>query len=164
MNSELAVWRIVSAKFLTGFIYDRLGLRITASFCIVLGSISTIILALVKGNEIGFALAIVFAIISPYAMPLETVMLPIYANDFFGEKSYSKILGIFVSVNTAGYAVGAPVLNLCYDIMGSYAPALVLTAVLMFAVFILIQFVISAAHKDKMKIKKQFQETQEISE
>ena len=28
-------------------------------------------------------------------------------------------LGIFASVNTAGYALGAPLANLCYDIFGN---------------------------------------------
>ena len=144
---------LVSAKFLTGFIYDRAGLRITASICIFTGFISTVILALTSGNATGFTLAIIFAVISPYSMPLETVMLPIYANDLFGEKAFSKALGIFVSVNTAGYAVGAPVLNLCFDIFGSYVPALLITAGLMFANLILVQFVISAAHKGKVKIE-----------
>ena len=61
-----------------------------------------------------------YGVLSPFALPLETIMLPIYASEFSEEKSFNKILGIFVSLNTAGYAVGAPVANLCYDITGSY--------------------------------------------
>ena len=79
-------------------------------------------------------------------------MLPIYASDLFGKKSYPKILGIFVSVNTAGYAVGAPLMNLCYDIFGSYTPALYLVGGIMIAMLVLLQFVISMAHREQKKI------------
>ena len=80
-------------------------------------------------------------------------MLPIYASDLFGKKSYPKILGLFVSVNTAGYAVGSPLMNLCYDIFDSYVPGLVLVGGIMLAILILLQFVISAAHKERVKIE-----------
>ncbi len=144
---------LVSAKFLTGFIYDKAGLRVTASICTFIAIVSTFILALIKGDELGFILAIVYTIISQYALPLETVMLPIYAADLFGKKSYAKILGIFVSVNTAGYALGSPIMNLSSDIFGSYVPALILVGSIMTAVLILLQFVISAAHKEQRKIE-----------
>jgi len=143
---------VASAKFLTGFIYDRGGLRITATWCTSIAVISSFILALTKGGDTGFILAVVYIIISQFAVPLETVMLPIYAADLFGKKSYPKILGLFASVNTAGYAVGAPLMNLCYDIFGSYAPALFLVGFIMLGVLILLQFVISFAHKEQKRI------------
>jgi len=79
-------------------------------------------------------------------------MLPIYVNDLFGEKSYNKILGIFVSVTTAGYAIGAPVANFCYDITGSYKVAMYICAVLMAIAFVVMQYVITQAHKERDKI------------
>ena len=79
-------------------------------------------------------------------------MLPIYASDLFGKKSYGKILGIFVSVNTAGYAVGAPVMNISYDVFGSYTPALILVASIMCVMLILLQFVITASHKEQRRV------------
>jgi predicted MFS family arabinose efflux permease len=106
----------------------------------------------IKGNNIGFILAVVFAAISPFALPLETIMLPIYALDLFGNKSYAKILGLFVSVNVSGYALGAPVMNLCYDVAGSYVPALIIVSGIMLAVFVLLQFVISAARKEQKRV------------
>ena len=144
---------LVSAKFLTGFIYDKAGLRVTASTCTLIAIISTFILAFIKGDELGFILAIIYTVISQYALPLETVMLPIYAADLFGKKSYAKILGVFVSVNTAGYALGSPIMNLSSDIFGSYVPALILVGSIMTAVLILLQFVISAAHKEQRKVE-----------
>jgi len=146
---------LASAKFLTGFIYDKFGLRITATTCTAIAAATTFILALIKGNSLGFILAIVYTVISQYALPLETIMLPIYASDLFGKESYPKILGLFVSVNTAGYAVGAPLMNLCYDIFDSYVPALLLVGGIMIGVLVLLQFVITAAHKEKVRIESQ---------
>ena len=144
---------LASAKFFTGFVYDRFGLRITATTCTAISIVTTFILAFIKGDSLGFALAIVYTIVSQYALPLETVMLPIYASDLFGKKSYPKILGLFVSVNTAGFAAGAPLMNLCYDIFGSYVPALILVGCIMVVILVLLQFVISSAQKEKKRIE-----------
>jgi len=149
---------LASAKFLTGFIYDRTGLRVTSGICIFISVVSSFLLAVIKGDSVGFILALIYTVISQYAMPLETIMLPIYANDLFGNKSYSQVLGLFVSVNTAGYAVGAPIMNLCYDIFGSYAPSLFLVGGIMAVMLILSQFVITAAHRDKLKIEAKAEE------
>ena len=138
---------LAGTKLATGICYDRFGLRVTASACTAISVISSLILAFTTGNEWGLILAGIYTVISPFALPLETVMLPIYANELFGKHSYSKILGLFVSVNTAGYAVGAPVMNLCYDILGSYKYALIVISVIMTAVFVLLQFVISSVTK-----------------
>ena len=96
---------------------------------------------------LGKIFAVCYAFFAPIAFPLETVMLPLYSADLFGEKSFDKVMGIFVSANTAGYAVGTPFTNLGYDITGSYVSVLVLTASIMLCVVITMQFVITAAHK-----------------
>ena len=49
-----------------------------------------------------------YGILSALALPLETIMLPLIAQDLFQGPQYNKMLGIIVSVNTAGYAVGTP--------------------------------------------------------
>ena len=144
---------LAGTKLATGICYDRFGLRVTASACTAISVISSLILAFTTGNEWGLILAGIYTVISPFALPLETVMLPIYANELFGKHSYSKILGIFVSVNTAGYAVGAPVMNLCYDVLGSYKYALIVISVIMSAVFVLLQAVISASAKARTSME-----------
>ena len=80
-------------------------------------------------------------------------MLPIYAGEFSEEKSFNKILGIFVSLNTAGYAVGAPVANLCYDITGSYDILLYTSCALIIFTALTIQIAINKAHKDRSYCK-----------
>ncbi len=135
------------SKFSTGFLYDRLGLRFTATVCMCAAVIAAIALSLVNASS--YALAIIYIVISRFAFPLETIMLPLYASDLFGKQDFAKVLGIFVSVNTAGYAVGAPILNACYDVVGSYAPALFVFSGLMVGNLILIQFIISKCHRTR---------------
>jgi MFS family permease len=142
---------LACSKFLAGFSYDRMGLRFTASFCILASVASSFLLAFTTGNEIGELLAIIYTVISPFAMPLETVMLPIYASELFGKHSYSTILGIFVSVNTAGFCVGGWVMNFCYDMMGSYYYALIAVGTIMLALLVLLQIVLTMAKKEKQQ-------------
>ncbi len=148
---------LASAKFLTGFVYDKWGLRVAANFCTALAIVTTFLLAAIKGDDVGFVLAVIYTVVSQYALPLETVMLPIYASDLFGQRSYAEVLGLFVSVNTAGYAVGSPLMNVCYDVFDSYVPALIAVGVIMTAVFVLLQFVISLAHKEQERVMAEYE-------
>ncbi|MBQ2999931.1 MAG: MFS transporter [Clostridia bacterium] len=154
---------LAGAKILTGILYDRFGLRVAASLCTMFAVISTFLLSMVRDGTTGFVLAIVYMVVCQLGTPLETIMLPLYASDLFGNHSYAKVLGIFVSVNVAGYAIGAPAFNLCYDIFGSYVPALILVACVMAAVLVLLQFVISAAHKEQKKIESAFCEEERVA-
>ena len=133
-------------KFLTGIIYDKWGLRVTTSICSVTASVVMLLLACVTNSPTGMAIAMIYSIFSSLALPLETIMLPIYANEFSSPNSFNKILGIFVSVNTAGYAVGAPVANLCYDIFGSYNILLYISCILVIFTAVIMRIAINAAH------------------
>jgi len=154
---------LAGAKILTGILYDRFGLRVAASLCTMFAVISTFLLSMVRDGTTGFVLAIVYMVVCQLGTPLETIMLPLYASDLFGNHSYAKVLGIFVSVNVAGYAIGAPAFNLCYDIFGSYVPALILVGCVMAAVLVLLQFVISAAHKEQKKIESAICEEERVA-
>jgi OFA family oxalate/formate antiporter-like MFS transporter len=143
---------LACAKFLTGFIYDKCGLRTTVTMCAALSSIVMIALALITNTTTGMVIAVAYGILASFALPLETIVLPIYASDLFGEKSYAKILGVVVAANVSGYAVGAPLVNLCFDISGSYNVAFYICAGIMALVVVSLQILISAARKEKNKI------------
>lgn len=139
-------------KFLTGILYDRFGLRITTATCSLAGALVMFLLAIITNSPSGMVIAVFYSIFSSLALPLETIMLPIYASDLFGEHSYEKILGIFVSINVTGYAIGGPVVNLFHDIPalgGSYRPILFICCGIMVAITVLMQFV--TAKMDKIK-------------
>ncbi|MBO7344609.1 MAG: MFS transporter [Clostridia bacterium] len=144
---------LVLFKFLTGFMYDKLGLRISTGICMFTSIVIMVCLALVTNSPTGMVFAMIYSTFSSLALPLETIMLPIYANDLFGEKAYGKTLGLFVSVNTAGYALGAPLASLCKDLTGSYNFSLYLGAGIMIAIIIGVQFVINSSHKIRKQVE-----------
>ena len=139
-------------KFLTGILYDKLGLRVTMTTCCTTAVVVIFLLAIITDSPIGMAIAIIYSVFSSLALPLETIMLPIYASDLFGEASYEKILGFFVSVNVLGYAFGVPIVNLCYDIIGTYTPILIVSSVIMLAVTIVMQYVVTTSSRQRRKI------------
>lgn len=140
-------------KFGVGFSYDRFGIRTTSNICCITAIFIMIILTQITNSYVGMVLAMLYGIFSSLALPLETIMLPIFAGELFGEKSYDKVLGIICSVNTAGYAVGIPLANLCYDIFGTYNIALYISAGLMLLATIIKQFVITESKKERLSLE-----------
>lgn len=140
-------------KFATGVIYDKFGLRVTVLTCCTAAIVTMLSLALTMPTLPGKIFAAVYSVIGSLALPLETIMLPIYAGDLFGEKSFNKIMGIFVSVNTAGYALSSIFINAIYDIYGSYNPGFIICAIAMVLVIIGLQFVINASHRLRKEVE-----------
>ena len=136
-------------KFGVGVAYDKFGLRKTANTCFITSIVVMLMLANVTNTKSGMILAMVYGIFSSLALPLETIMIPIFAGDLFGQKSYNKVLGIFASVNTAGFAVGSPIANLCYDLTGTYNLAIYVSCALMLVATVVMHFVIRASRKEK---------------
>lgn len=143
---------LTCSKFFVGFIYDKLGLRRSISICSIAAILAFLLLGTISNNQAGHILSIVYGVLVSAALPLETIMLPLYAGDLFGQKSYAKMVGIFVAINTAGYAVGAPVVNLGYDLFGTYDGMFIATAIIMAGVLIALQFIIKSAHKCRDEI------------
>ena len=136
---------ITASKMLTGLSFDKFGLRVTMLCCSVCAIVSISALAFVSNAAMAY-----FALgLTSFAMPLETVMLPLIASECFGRKYFAFIMGLMVSFNTLGYAVGVPVMNVVYDVLGTYTPAMLALCGLMAVVAVVMQFVISAAHKER---------------
>lgn len=138
---------LTGSKFLSGFLYDKKGLRFSAAVCDISAVTVMTALALVTSSPLGHVLAMSYALFASVALPLETVMIPIFALDLFGERAYNKVLGILVSVNYAGFAVGTPLMNLCFDIFGSYRPMFAVCAVVMAVITVAFQLVITASRR-----------------
>lgn len=147
--TSISLLALTGAKFLSGFMYDRIGLRLTITVSTVCAAISMTSLAFTSDSALGKICAIAYALISSVALPLETVMLPLYAIDLFGNRDFDRIMGIFISANVLGYAAGTPLINLGYDLTGSYQSVLIMSAIIMISVTLLMQYVISAAHRTK---------------
>ena len=138
---------LVLTKFSTGWIFDKRGLRFTSALCMTAAVLTVAVLIPVTASAAGKMLALTFAVVSAAALPIETVMLPIYAQGLFGQKNYHKALGIFVAAKDAGYAAGGPVMNLCYDLTGDYRIAFIGAGLLMAAALVAMEWVIRRTAK-----------------
>lgn len=143
---------LTAFKFFAGVSYDKYGLRLTVLTCEITAVGTTFLLAFVNNSAAGMVMAMIYGIFSSLALPLETVMVSMITGDLFGNKAFDKLLGIMMACNTAGFAVGTPLVNLCYDRFGTYAPVLFVFTGLMLVVTIVFQGVISAAGKERLAL------------
>ena len=111
--------------------------------------VAFIIMAFLDNSALSMGLGFVFAALYAFALPLETLVIPLIVNDLFGTASYDQILGIMSSMNYLGFALGAPVTNLCYDTFGSYRPVLLIFSLLMIPIGIAFQLIIGKTHKQR---------------
>jgi predicted MFS family arabinose efflux permease len=154
LANVISVFSLVftAAKILVGVIYDKFNLRKVLLVCEGAAILSFTILAFITPTTFGAILAFVYAVAFAFAMPLETLVIPLVTNDLFGNANYDKILGFLIAANYSGYAVGAPIVNLCFDKFGTYKPVLLVLAGVMLLSMIAFQFIITTAGKDKAKI------------
>lgn len=143
---------MVATKILVGALYDHCGLRVVTLLCHCATTVSFLLMALLKASDFGRVQALLFAVLFAVAIPLETLVIPLIVNDLFGAASYDKILGIFIAMNYIGYSIGVPLVNLGYDIIGSYSPILLVFGLLMIPAAVVFQLIVSAAQKEKARV------------
>ena len=133
-----------------GVLFDKFGLRPTLLVCAVAGTVCIAAMASVNSTT-----AYLYSFVFPFALPLETIMLPLIATELFGRKSYATLMGLTVSFNTLGYAVGTPLMNLCYDLTGTYSGVMLVMCGVMVVVAVVMQFVITAAHRERERVEQE---------
>ncbi len=142
---------MTASKILAGWMHDRFGLSVVMTTCQIAAVAAFLCLALANSSSYGMVLTIAFAVLYAVALPLETLLVPLLVNNFFGIIAYDKILGLFAAVNYVGYALGAPLVNLCFDAMGSYKPVLIGFAALMVVITTAFRFVLRSVIKFKQQ-------------
>ena len=148
-------------KLLTGILYDKCGLRTTVNICSVSGVVLMLILFSITLSPTGKFLALIYGVFSSVAQPIETVMLPIMSGDMFGQHSFEKILGIVTSFHVAGAAISSPMVNLVFDLTGSYRPAILVCAALLAIAAVIMQFLMTYAGKRRKLVEQSELATQE---
>ena len=128
------------SKIFSGWLYDRKGLYVVMTVCQIAAITAFIALSFASTSPFGLLLSVAFAVLYSISLPLITLLIPLLVNDFFGAISYDKILGIYAAINYAGYALGAPLVNGCFDLCGSYTPIFLLFAALMLVTIIVFRF------------------------
>ena len=132
---------LLTAKALTGIGNDTIGLRKT--YAVLTVASVTAFLALfflpVPGRgafgEVLFPW--IYSVFSSLGLPLESVMISLLTAYLFGKKDYAHVLGYFSAFTTLGCAVGAPVVNIFYDLQGTYKWVVLILAVMTFLTAVL---------------------------
>ena len=109
------------AKIFGGVIYDRWGLKPFFLLCCGSGIAALLVLA---GASSKFS-AIAFALLIGFALPVETIMIPLLVMNLIGQKAYNAVIGIFFALMSGGMAFGNPLINYLCGRFGSYTPVLV---------------------------------------
>lgn len=140
---------LAAAKIFIGILYDRFGIKLTVNICLFTALASKILLFIITAEMKG--IAILGAVLSAIATPLETVMISIIVLDLFGKKSFNKTLAITTSLFTVGHALNAPLLNLPYDFMGNYTISFITTIVASVIVIFTLNFAMFSLKRDAKK-------------
>lgn len=140
------------SKILVGVAYDKKGLRTTLFLCQSAAILSFVLLAFLNDSSAGMVMAMVASVLQVFAIPMETVMIPLMTSDLFGSASYTKVLGIFMAMNSLGLCLGSPLGDLYFDIFGTYQPCFWFFTILLAGVVICYHFILRAAHRDRMAL------------
>ena len=151
--SSISSILLTFTKFSSGVMYDHLGMKKTVNISLFCAFFSLLGLILLTNTPTGRVIAVARCIIGSIATPLETVMLPLFAMEFFGSKDFDKFIGNFVAASYAGFAIGSPLGNLCYDILGNYILSFYIFGAFLIIVTIAMQYVLHASARDRKAIE-----------
>ena len=150
--STFACLTLAVSKLLVGATYDKWGLRAALLLCQIAALVTFVLKGVLTNSPVGLVLAAIATVLSNVAMPLETVIIPLMANDLFGSASYSKVLGIFMAMNSLGLCLGSPLGELLRNLAGNYRACFWLFSIVLAVVTVGFQFVLLAANKEKRKV------------
>lgn len=148
------------SKILVGVTYDKKGLRFALLMCQMATLACFLLCALLTNSTAGMVMAMTARVLEALALPIETVMIPLIANDLFGSASYTKVLGILYAMNSLGLCLGSPLGDLYFDFFGTYRPCFWFFSILLVGVMIGYHFVLRAAYQEKAAILAESQASQ----
>ena len=148
-TTSIMLITLAIAKVAVGFIYDKCGIMTSVNVCYLAGIVSNITLFLINDTAGGRFFAILQGILGSISTPMQTVMLPILALAIFGQKNYDRVLGLLVTVTAVGQALNGPIVNLSFDIVGSYNISFILATVASVIMLIVINYAMAASKKEK---------------
>ena len=150
---SLQVMALAIFKFGIGFIYDRFGLKSAVNICLIAGIASLALLFIITNSLTGKILTVMYSLLSALSAPIDTVLLPVFVLDFFGSRSFNKTLGILTAASTAGSALGAPLVNITFDLFNSYQLSFVYCFAAYVIATVLTNWSMYASAKDKKRFK-----------
>ena len=150
--STVSSLSLTFSKVLTGAMYDKKGLRFSLMVCLGCALITFILKGILTNSTAGMIMAMTATILSSIALPLETVMLTLLANDLFGSASFTKVLGVFMAMNSLGMCLGSPMGEFIRKLAGGYRPCFWIFSAVLVVVIVSYIFVLKSAAKHKNAI------------
>lgn len=106
-------------KLLSGVLCDWIGAKKATGICLV--ALVAGLWLLIKVNTYTSAMAAI--LVYSLALPMTTVIIPLFTASLFGYNTHNATLGIFLAMPSAGSIIAAPVANMIFDRLGTYLPA-----------------------------------------
>ena len=140
LTAGLAIWKLVM-----GQLYDSIGSRKAATLSL---SVYTLVLVLyaISSKEMAIIYYIGTALFG-MGGSFATIAYSVVVQDVFGKKDFATIYGSINVFASVGGAIGSPIVAAVFDTLGTYKPAWIALAVIMFANVILVNMMFKA--KDK---------------
>ena len=134
-------------KTMSGFLFDRLGIRRVMALCAAAATAALLILAFMNDNPL---MAYIYSPFGALGLPLETILMPLLAMEMFGKKPYAHVMGIVVGMIQAGSCVGMFFTNAIFDVFGSYKTILIIYCIAMVVLAVVMDLMIRKANADRV--------------
>lgn len=133
------------AKFACGALSDWIGAKKVTVLCMIFCTLSLLLLCTIDG----YTWALLAVIAHAIALPLTTITIPLLSASLFGYQSHNAAVGIFLALVSAAALLSSPLVNALYDILGSYDPIFLVTAVVSVGVTVLFIVLFRMADRDR---------------
>lgn len=144
---------LIASKMLVGRMFDRFGLRPVLLLCQCATLAAFMLLLILNGTTT--KLLYLFAVIFAFALPLETIVVPLIVSELFPRASYNRILGILAAVNSTGFALAPPLSNWFFDQFGNYDLVIWICAGIMLLLLVAFQWILAATNRKKRVLQEQ---------
>lgn len=105
-------------KIPAGWVTDKLG--VIAMLAMALGSFAASLVCLILSSQATPQFIYAAAFFFGFAVLMTSVPMPIIVGEFFGRKDFATIMGMMFAALTIGQAIATPLINLVFDIAGTY--------------------------------------------
>lgn len=128
---SFALFVTIPMRFVMGYLCDRIDPKLVmATAGAFLAVASTIIwFGMIELGWIGYGPIVAFALVQGIGISGNAIGLPILVGRCFGEREFSKIIGLVMTSFAVGVIFGPPSMGLIFDTTGSYQMAYVATSV-----------------------------------
>lgn len=142
---SIMLFAMAAAKFGCGALSDLIGAKKVTILCMLFCIVSLLLLCTING----YVWALLAVITHAIALPLTTITIPLLSSSLFGYQSHNAAVGIFLALVSAAALLSSPLANALYDILGSYNPIFLVTAVVSVGVTVLFILLFRLADRDR---------------